>query len=172
MTPPSLLYVSTIAGTTHFRHTKKPNTQKKLSSNFKRYTIPSHSQSLPLTFSLSLSREVELSLTLTLSFRACHSVVGTVADCSRRCRCLSLSSVHLRLAQSFSLSGWWTTSQSKDSLFFLGVLVIRMHCTWCLGVQSLLPYLLWGKWFLFNSSSNSQQSHHIGINEVHTISSS
>ena len=111
------------------QHTKK--TKFKLQTL---YTIPSHSQSLPLTLSLSLSREVELSLTLTLSFRACRSVAGTVADCSRRRRCLSLPSVHLRVAQSFSFSGWQTTSQSKDSLFFLGVLVIRMHCTWCLGV--------------------------------------
>ena len=104
------------------QHTKK--------TKFKLQTSPFHSQSLPLTC-LSLSQEVELSLTLTLSFQACRSVAGTVADCSRRRRCLSLPSVRLRVTQSFSLSGWQTTSQSKDSLFFLGVLVIHMHCTWC-----------------------------------------
>ena len=99
---------------------KKTNTLKKLSSNFKRYTIPSYSQSLPLTRSRALSHSHTLIPSLLL----------------RRHRCLSLPLVCLHVAQSFSLSGWQTTSQSKDSLFFLGVLVICMHCTWCLGVQS------------------------------------
>ena len=109
------------------QHTKK--------TKFKLRTSPSHSQSLPLTrlsltkrevapspapsSSLSLSAEpvpstIELSLTLR---RACRSVASTIADCSRRRRCLSLPSVHLRVTQSFSLSGWQTTPQSKDSLF-------------------------------------------------------
>ena len=90
-------------------------------------------QSLPLTLSL-LSHEKSSSLSLSVS--PCRSVAGTVANCSWGRRCLSLPSVRLRVAQSFSLSGWQTTSQSKDSLFFLGLLVIRMHCTRCLGVQS------------------------------------
>ena len=92
----------------HFRHTKKPNTQKK--TKFKLQTH-NYTVSFPLTLSLSLSLSVELSLTLTLSFRAYRFVAGTVTGCSRRRRCLSLPSIHLRLAQSFSLSGWRTTSQ-------------------------------------------------------------
>ena len=101
-------YVSTIAGTTQ---KSTSGTQKKLSSNFKHTVTLSHSQSLPLTLNFSFSLSVELSLTLTLSFRAYRFVAGTVTGCSRRRRCLSLPSVHLRLAQSFSLSGWRTTSQ-------------------------------------------------------------
>ena len=88
-------------------HKKTKHTEK---TKFKLQTH-SYTVSFPLTLSLSLSLSVELSLTLTLSFRACRSVAGTVTGCSRRRRCLSLPSVHLRLAQSFSLSGWRTTSQ-------------------------------------------------------------
>ena len=99
-------------------------------------------QSLPLTLSL-LSHEKSSSLSHSQSLPVAPSLApsrtapGAVAASRfRRRRCLSLPSVRLRVAQSFSLSGWQTTSQSKDSLFFLGLLVIRMHCTWCLGVQS------------------------------------
>ena len=65
---------------------KKTNTLKKLSSNFKRYTIPSHSQSLSLTRSRALSHSH--TLILSLSLRRRH----------RRCRCLSLPSPLLPLA--------------------------------------------------------------------------
>ena len=95
---------------------KKTNTQKKLSSNFKHTVTLSHSLSL----SVSLSHEKSSSLSLSHSHSepvapspapSSTAPVAVAASRFRRCRCLSLPSVRLRLAQSFSLSGWRTTSQ-------------------------------------------------------------
>ena len=54
---------------------KKTNTLKKLSSNFKRYTIPSHSQSLPLTRSRALSHSHTLIPSLSLRCRHCRGLL-------------------------------------------------------------------------------------------------
>ena len=58
----------------HFRHTKKPNTQKKLSSNFKHTVTLSHSLLLLVSPSHSLSRALSHSHTLipSLSLRRWH----------------------------------------------------------------------------------------------------
>ena len=58
----------------HFRHTKKPNTQKKLSSNFKHTVTLSYSLSLSVSPSHSLSRALSHSHTLipSLSLRCRH----------------------------------------------------------------------------------------------------
>ena len=54
---------------------KKTNTLKKLSSNFKRYTIPSHSQSLPLTRSRALSHSHTLIPSLSLRRQHRHGLL-------------------------------------------------------------------------------------------------
>ena len=143
-------YVSTIAA---HKKTLQKNTKnqvlhtktvqkhtKKLSS---KHTVLS--LSFPLTFShphtLIPSRSVAVALPLTL-IPSCS--VAVTASCSRRRHCLSLLSLRLCLAQSFSLSGWLRLPhKSKDSLFFLGLLVMEACIVldiW--GVQSLLPYLI------------------------------
>ena len=70
----------------------KKTKHKKLSNLFSKEIQKTKfkSQSLSLTRSRALS--------LTLSFRACRSVAGTVADCSRRRCCFSLPSPSLLLA--------------------------------------------------------------------------
>ena len=91
----------------HFRHTKKPNTQKKPSSNFKHtvtLSLPSHSQSLPLTLSRALSHSHTLIPSLSLHRRLLPlpslpltSVAVAASRFRRRC-CLSLPLVRLRVA--------------------------------------------------------------------------
>ena len=136
------VYVSTIVGLTS-------GTQKNQHTKKTKFKLQTLHHSLSLSVSLSHEKSSSLSLSHSHSEPVAPSPapsptapVAVAASRFRRRCCLSLPLVRLRVAQSFSLSGWQTTSQSKDSLFFLGVLVIRMHCTWCLGVQSLLPYLL------------------------------
>ena len=80
---------------------KKTNTLKKLSSNFKRYTIPSHSQSLSLTRSRALSHSHTLIPSLLLRRRHRRRLlpspslplasVAVVASCFRWSVSVSLS---------------------------------------------------------------------------------
>ena len=71
----------------HFRHTKKPNTQKKLSSNFKHTVTLSHSLLLLVPPSHSLSRALSHS----------HTLIPSLSLHCRHCRRL-LPSLSLPLA--------------------------------------------------------------------------
>ena len=100
----------------HFRHTKKPNTQKKLSSNFKHTVTLSHSLSLSVSPSHSQSSSLSLS----------HSHSELVAPSSAPSPAAPVAVAASRFRRSISASLSLSPSvvgelphKSKDSLFFL-----------------------------------------------------
>ena len=124
-------YMSTIAGTTQKSTSGIHKNQTHKKTKFKLQTH-SYIVSFPLTLSLSLSLSVELSLTLTLSFRACHFVAGTIADCSRRRRCLSLPSPSLEMDVLEQLHRHCCQShlQAIECLYLSFVVVQILLCLW------------------------------------------
>ena len=100
----------------HFRHTKKPNTQKKLSSNFKHTVTLSHSLSLSVSPSHSQSSSLSLSHSHSepIASSPAPSPAAPVAVAASRFR----RSISASLSLSPSVVGE-LPHKSKDSLFFL-----------------------------------------------------
>ena len=100
----------------HFRHTKKPNTQKKLSSNFKHTVTLSHS------LSLSVSPSHSQSSSLSLSHSHSEPIASSPAPSPAAPVAVAASRFRRYISASLSLSPSVVGElphKSKDSLFFL-----------------------------------------------------
>ena len=109
---PSPLYSVSFESTCPLSHALKKFLKTQKHSISKNTVSHSHSLSLSVSLSLSLSSQSQSlshshSLAPSPSRSVSHSLsLLSLRRCRRRRRCLSLPSLRLRLAQSFSLNGW------------------------------------------------------------------